>query len=63
MAEGKVQFDLAHRVRINIASCSLGGAQAAFEAALEHAKVRKQFGTSLSTNQVVLCQYDKIDLR
>ncbi|KAI9140464.1 acyl-CoA dehydrogenase/oxidase [Paraphysoderma sedebokerense] len=37
--------------RINIASCSLGGAQAALESALDHVKVRKQFGTTLSTFQ------------
>jgi isobutyryl-CoA dehydrogenase len=39
--------------RINIASCSLGGAQASFEAALEHVKTRKQFGNPLSSNQSV----------
>lgn len=39
--------------RINIASCSLGAAQACIEAAVEHAKVRKQFGTPLSSLQNV----------
>ncbi|KAI8905930.1 acyl-CoA dehydrogenase/oxidase [Gorgonomyces haynaldii] len=39
--------------RVNIASCSLGGAQAALEEALEHTKVRKQFGKPLSANQDV----------
>ncbi|KAI8928928.1 isobutyryl-CoA dehydrogenase complexed with SubstrateLIGAND [Entophlyctis helioformis] len=39
--------------RINIASCSLGGAQAALEAAHDHVTVRKQFGTPLSDNQTV----------
>jgi len=33
--------------RINIAACSLGGAKAAFEAAIEHMQVRKQFGKRL----------------
>jgi isobutyryl-CoA dehydrogenase len=37
--------------RINIASCSLGGAHASLELALEHAKVRKQFGQPLIHNQ------------
>ncbi|KAJ3105104.1 Isobutyryl-CoA dehydrogenase, mitochondrial [Phlyctochytrium planicorne] len=42
--------------RINIASCSLGGAQAALEASLaatEHSTVRKQFGNSLSDFQSI----------
>ena len=42
--------------RINIASCSLGGAQAALEQALEHTKIRKQFGQPLIANQVDLLQ-------
>jgi alkylation response protein AidB-like acyl-CoA dehydrogenase len=33
--------------RINIAACSLGGAKAALEAAIEHMQVRKQFGKRL----------------
>ena len=37
--------------RINIASCSLGGAAFALEAAKEHIKVRKQFGKPLSDFQ------------
>eukprot|EP00842_Homolaphlyctis_polyrhiza_P007046 jgi/Hompol1/930/HPOL_005470-RA len=39
--------------RINIASCSLGGAHAALEAAVEHVSVRKQFGAPLANNQSV----------
>lgn len=37
--------------RINIASCSLGAAQASIEQAAEHAKVRKQFDRPLADNQ------------
>ncbi|XP_054721519.1 isobutyryl-CoA dehydrogenase, mitochondrial-like [Uloborus diversus] len=37
--------------RINIASCSLGAAQASFEIATEYIKVRKQFGKPLSDFQ------------
>ncbi|MCL4136549.1 UNVERIFIED_CONTAM: hypothetical protein GTU68_022567 [Idotea baltica] len=37
--------------RINIASCSLGGAQASLDAAIEHSKVRKQFGKTLAKFQ------------
>ncbi|ORZ39486.1 acyl-CoA dehydrogenase/oxidase, partial [Catenaria anguillulae PL171] len=37
--------------RVNIASCSLGGAQAALEAAIEHVGVRKQFGKPLASFQ------------
>lgn len=39
--------------RINIASCSLGAAQASFELALEHVKGRSQFKTPLLSNQGV----------
>ncbi|KAF8925264.1 Isobutyryl-CoA dehydrogenase, mitochondrial [Dissophora ornata] len=39
--------------RINIASCSLGAAQASIEAAIEHTKVRKQFGQALADFQNV----------
>ncbi|TPX51505.1 hypothetical protein SeMB42_g01087 [Synchytrium endobioticum] len=39
--------------RLNIASASLGGAQASFDEALAHVKVRKQFGAPLSKNQDV----------
>lgn len=39
--------------RVNIASCSLGGSKASLEAALEHVKIRKQFGNPLSSNQSV----------
>lgn len=39
--------------RINIASCSLGAAQASLDAALEHTKIRKQFGQSLIQNQSI----------
>ncbi|KAG0220856.1 Isobutyryl-CoA dehydrogenase, mitochondrial [Mortierella sp. GBA43] len=37
--------------RINIGSCSLGAAQAAIEAAVEHVKVRKQFNQSIANFQ------------
>jgi len=37
--------------RINIAACSLGAAQAALNAAIDHAKVRKQFGQALADFQ------------
>lgn len=39
--------------RINIASCSLGAAQASLEQALDHVKIRKQFGAPLLANQSV----------
>jgi alkylation response protein AidB-like acyl-CoA dehydrogenase len=39
--------------RINIAACSLGGARAAFEAAIQHMQVRKQFGKRLSDFQAL----------
>lgn len=45
--------------RINIASCSLGAAQASLEIATEHLKVRKQFGKPLAEfqhNQFKLAQ-------
>ncbi|KAF9977426.1 Isobutyryl-CoA dehydrogenase, mitochondrial [Actinomortierella ambigua] len=37
--------------RLNIGSCSLGAAQASLETTLEHVKVRKQFGHSISAFQ------------
>ncbi|KAJ3590510.1 hypothetical protein NHX12_008461 [Muraenolepis orangiensis] len=37
--------------RINIASCSLGAAQASVQLARDHLLVRKQFGETLSNNQ------------
>ena len=37
--------------RINIASCSLGGAQSAYDKAVEYIKNRKQFGKTLSQFQ------------
>ncbi|KAI9292602.1 acyl-CoA dehydrogenase NM domain-like protein, partial [Neoconidiobolus thromboides FSU 785] len=37
--------------RINIASCSLGAAQASLELAIDHAKVRNQFGKSIASFQ------------
>ncbi|XP_071527247.1 isobutyryl-CoA dehydrogenase, mitochondrial-like [Panulirus ornatus] len=37
--------------RINIASCSLGAAQASIDAAADHARVRKQFGKPLASFQ------------
>lgn len=39
--------------RLNISACSLGGARAAFDAAREHMKVRKQFGKPLSQMQAL----------
>ena len=39
--------------RINIASCSLGGAQCALEAAMEHLATRKQFGQALNEFQAL----------
>ncbi|KAG0349997.1 Isobutyryl-CoA dehydrogenase, mitochondrial, partial [Gamsiella multidivaricata] len=39
--------------RINIGSCSLGAAQASIEAAIEHVKVRKQFGQALADFQSI----------
>jgi len=39
--------------RLSIASCSLGGATACFEAAIAYAHTRKQFGSELFNNQAV----------
>jgi len=39
--------------RINIAACSLGGARAAFAAAIQHMQVRKQFGKRLTDFQAL----------
>jgi len=39
--------------RLNIAACSLGGARACLEAALEHVGVRKQFGRELAQFQAL----------
>ncbi len=39
--------------RINISACSLGGANACLEAALEHAKTRRQFGQPLAEFQAL----------
>jgi len=39
--------------RVNIAACSVGGAQACFDLAREYVKVRNQFGSSLSSLQSV----------
>ncbi|KAH6562545.1 hypothetical protein BASA50_001812 [Batrachochytrium salamandrivorans] len=39
--------------RINIASCSLGGAQASLETTIDYVGVREQFGKPLSANQSV----------
>jgi len=39
--------------RINIASCSLGGATACFNIAKEHVTMRKQFGQTLSSFQSI----------
>lgn len=52
--------------RINIASCSLGAAQASIELAKDHLKVRKQFGQTLSSFQVEnheLCVLDILVLQ
>lgn len=46
--------------RINIGTTSLGGAQACLNAAIDHAKVRKQFGHQLSSFQNV--QFTLADL-
>lgn len=40
--------------RVNIAACSLGGAQASLEHAIAHVKTRSQFGAKLETFQVGL---------
>lgn len=37
--------------RLNIASCSLGGAAASLEATTDYIKQRKQFGAPLAANQ------------
>jgi alkylation response protein AidB-like acyl-CoA dehydrogenase len=37
--------------RLNIASCSLGGAAKSLEVATQYVKNRKQFGKPLSDNQ------------
>jgi len=39
--------------RLNISACSLGGARAAYDAAREHVKVRKQFGKALAEMQAL----------
>jgi len=39
--------------RLNIGACSLGGARASLEAALEHVKVRQQFGRALAEFQAL----------
>ena len=41
--------------RINMASCSLGGAYAALEHTVEHLKVRKAFKKPLADFQVCVC--------
>ena len=41
--------------RINMASCSLGGAYAALERTVEHLKVRKAFNKPLADFQVCVC--------
>jgi len=46
--------------RINIGTTALGGAQACLNAAIDHAKVRKQFGHSLSNFQNI--QFTLADL-
>lgn len=39
--------------RLNISACSLGAAQACYEAAREYVKVRSQFGSPLATQQSI----------
>ena len=39
--------------RLNIGACSIGGARAAMEAALDHARSRKQFGRALTEFQAM----------
>ncbi|MGH6991115.1 MAG: acyl-CoA dehydrogenase family protein, partial [Stellaceae bacterium] len=39
--------------RLNIGACSLGGARAAFDLAIEHVKTRKQFGRPIAEFQAV----------
>ena len=50
-------FEIAMRAldggRINIAACSLGGANACLHAALEHVKTRRQFGRALAEFQAL----------
>lgn len=38
--------------RINIAACSLGGAQRCLDSAVEYTKNRKQFGQAIASFQV-----------
>ena len=47
--------------RLNIASCSLGAAQACLDLALEHVKTRKQFGRELAQFQAL--QFRLADMR
>ena len=55
-AEGE-GFEIAMRAldggRINIAACSLGGARACLDAAVEHLKTRRQFGRPLAEFQAL----------
>ncbi|MDP7392035.1 MAG: acyl-CoA dehydrogenase family protein, partial [Alphaproteobacteria bacterium] len=46
--------------RINIASCSLGAAQACFELARDHVRDREQFGKPLAANQNVQFELAKM---
>jgi len=39
--------------RISIATCSVGAAQQCLDLALEHTKIRKQFGNPICTNQAI----------
>jgi len=39
--------------RLNIGACSIGGARAAYKSAIEHLKVRKQFGAPLASFQAL----------
>ena len=43
--------------RLNIASCSLGGATASLNQAIDYVKIRKQFGKPLADLQVLIKFY------
>ncbi|KAJ3131053.1 Isobutyryl-CoA dehydrogenase, mitochondrial [Physocladia obscura] len=49
--------------RLNIASCSLGGAQSALEAAVDYSHIRKQFNSPLSSFQNVQFKLSEMAVR
>jgi isobutyryl-CoA dehydrogenase len=49
--------------RINIASCSLGAAQASLEETLKHVKLRKQFGNILSNFQDIQFKLSELQIK